>query len=146
VTALLTILANGWTAFSLVSLLAGAGGIGLILLALLGTAYLPGFLRRPLIGAGLALLVGAALFQAGQAKGAHDAFAREAARALAAEQTRTKVAKDITDRVAIQAVRDLAAADATNLKLRKLLDDMDHDPERDRRCTTRDDARRLRAL
>lgn len=143
---LLSILQNGWTAFSFVSLLAGGGGLGLILLAFLGTAYLPGFLRRPLIGAGLALLVGAALFQAGQAKGAHEAFAREAARALAAEQDRTRIAKDITDRVARQAVKDLAAADATNRKLQELKDAMDKDPERDRRCTTRDDARRLRAL
>lgn len=145
-TALLTILQNGWTAFSLASLLTGAGGLGLILLALLGTAYLPGFLRRPLIGAGLALLVGAALFQAGQARGAHEAFAREAARSLAAEQTRTRIAKEITDRVAIQAVRDLAAAEATNRKLQEINDALAKDPERDRRCTTRDDARRLRAL
>ena len=144
--ALLLVLQNGWTAFSLASLLTGAGGLGLILLAFLGTAYLPGFLRRPLIGAGLALLVGAALFQAGQAKGAHEAFAREAARALAVEQTRTKVAKEITDRVAVQAVRDLAAADATNRKLQEINDALATDPERDRRCTTRDDARRLRAL
>lgn len=56
-TALLIVLQNGWTAFSLVSLLTGAGGLGLILLAFLGTAYLPAFLRRPLIGTGLALLV-----------------------------------------------------------------------------------------
>jgi hypothetical protein len=146
VTALLTILGNGWTAFSLISLLTGAGGLGLILLALLGTAYLPGFLRRPLIGAGLALLVGAALFQAGQARGAHEAFAREAARALAAEQTRTKIAKDITDRVAIQAVRDLAAAEATNRKLQEINDAMRKDPDRDRVCVDRGMARRLRAL
>jgi signal transduction histidine kinase len=143
---LLSILQNGWTAFSLVSLLAGGGGLALILLAFLGTAYLPAFLRRPLIGAGLVLLVGAALFQAGQAKGAHDAFAREAARALAAEQDRTRIARDITDRVSRQAVKDLAAADATNRKLQELKDALDKDPERDRRCTTRDDARRLRAL
>lgn len=143
---LLTILQNGWTAFSLVSLLTGAGGLGLILLALLGTAYLPGFLRRPLIGAGLALLVGAALFQAGQAKGAHDAFAREAARVLAVEQARTKVARDITDRVAVQAVKDLAAAEATNRKLQEIADAMRKDPDRDRVCVDRGMARRLRAL
>ena len=136
---LLTILQNGWTAFSLVSLLTGAGGLGLILLALLGTAYLPGFLRRPLIGAGLALMVGAALFQAGQAKGAHDAFAREAARALAAEQARTKVARDITDRVAVQAVKDLAAA----AKLQRKIDETPNDP---RSCLDRNAADRVRGI
>lgn len=143
---LLAILQNGWTAFSLASLIAGAGGVGLILLALLGTAYLPAFLRRPLIGAGIAILVGAALYQAGQAKGAADAFARDAARALEAERTRTKIARDITDRVAIQAVRDLAAADATNRKLKEINDALAKDPDRDRVCVDHGLSRRLRAL
>ncbi|MEG9527412.1 MAG: hypothetical protein MIL41_16880, partial [Hyphomicrobiales bacterium] len=82
------LLTVGWTALSLGATIAGLGGIGLILVALLAAAYLPSFLRTPLIGAGIVLLVGGALFQAGQAKGTADAFAVAAAKELKAEKVR----------------------------------------------------------
>ncbi|GJD92946.1 hypothetical protein [Methylobacterium iners] len=142
----LAFLQNAWTAFSPIAAIAGLSGIGLLVLAFVGLSWLPGFLKRPLIFAGVVLIAGAAIYQAGQAKGAHDAFARDAARALAAEKTRTAIAKDITDRVSIQAVRDLAEIQATNKKLQGINDVLAKDSERDRRCTTHDDARRLRDL
>ena len=143
---ILSLLANAWTGFSPLALVAGLGGIGMIVVAFLGLTILPGFLKRPLIGAGLVLLTSAAIYQAGTAKGAHDAFALDAERALAAERTRTKVARDITDRVAIQAVKDLAEADATNRKLKEINDALGKDPDRDRVCVDRGMSHRLRAL
>lgn len=143
---LLALMQNGWAAFSLASALAGGVGLGLIALALLGSAWLPAFLRRPLIGFGLALLVGAALYQAGQARGAHEAFARDAERALAAERTRTAIARRITDAVAVQAVRDVASVQAANRKLQELTDALRKDPDRDRVCVDRSLSRRLRNL
>lgn len=142
----LALLANAWTAFSPLAAVAGLGGIGFLVVALLGLSWLPGFLKRPLIGAGVILLASAAIYQAGTAKGAHDAFARDAARALAAEKTRTAIAKDITDRVSIQAVRDLAELQARTQKLQELNDALARDPNRNRVCVDRDLSRRLRQL
>ena len=142
----LALLANAWTAFSPLAAVAGLGGLALLVVALLGLSWLPGFLKRPLIGAGVILLASAAIYQAGTAKGAHDAFARDAERALEAERTRTKVAREITDRVAFQAVRDLAALQAANQKLQEINDALARDPNRDRVCVDRDLSRRLREL
>lgn len=67
-----------------------------------------------------------------------------------ASSDRTRIAKSITECVVGQAIRDLTAVDANNLKLRNLLDDMGlnlaRDPEQDHRCTSGENARRLRAL
>lgn len=145
-TSLLALLQNGWTAFSLASLLAGGAGVGLILLALLGTAYLPAFIRRPLIGAGIAILVGAALYQAGQAKGAADAFARDAARAIAAETERAAKAERATRDDRARAVQDLADDQARTQKLQEMNDALRKDPDRDRVCIDRDLSRRLHDL
>lgn len=142
----LALLANAWTAFSPLAAVAGLGGVGLLVLALVGLSWLPGFLRRPLIAVGIGLIVGAAIYQAGTAKGAHDAFARDAARALDAERTRTAVARQITERLAVQAVRDLAATQADLQKLKDLNDALRTDPRRDGVCLPRDLSRRLRNL
>ena len=140
------LLNNAWTAFSPLAAVAGLGGIAALVLALVGFSWLPGFLKRPLVAVGVVLLTGAAIYQAGTAKGAHDAFARDAARALAAEQTRTAVARRITDRIAVQAVRDLAAAQADAQKLKDLNDALRADPNRNRVCLPQRLSRRLRDL
>jgi hypothetical protein len=116
------------------------------MLALVGLSWLPGFLRRPLIAVGIGLIVGAAIYQAGTAKGAHDAFAHDAARALAAEKTRTAIARDISNRIAVQAVRDVSAARADAQKLKDLNDAIRTDPYRNRVCVPVGLARRLRNL
>lgn len=144
--AALALLQNAWTAFSPLAAIAGLSGLGLLALAFLGLSWLPAFLRRPLIAVGVLLLASAAIYQAGTARGAHDAFALDAERALAAERTRTEVARKITDAVAIQAVRDLTAAAAANTKLKEINDALRDDPNRDRVCIDRDLSRRLREL
>lgn len=145
-TALLATVQNGCAAFSLVAALTGVGGLGLIMLAVLATSWLPAFLRRPLIVAGIAIVVGAALYQAGQAKGAHEAFALDAARAIAAETARAEWSEKIAAAIAAQATRDFAAAQADNIKLKELNDALRTDPHRDRECLDRGLARRLREL
>lgn len=147
----LTLLSHGWTAFSVVATVAGLGGVGLIAVALLATAYLPAALRHALVAAGLVLLIGAALFQAGQAKGAHDAFALQAkadlqrARDALAEVNRqvaaaAKVSSD--DRARAEAAE--ASAKAAAKRLRDLQAQLARTP--DAGCVTHDDARRLRGL
>ncbi|MGU3284695.1 hypothetical protein [Methylobacterium mesophilicum] len=148
-------LAVGWTAYSFGATVAGLGGAGLIVLGLLATAYLPAFIRRPLIAAGIALLAGAALFQAGQAKGVHEAAAAEAARNLAqakadaaatlAEQARqAAAAKDIAAKDKDRADAAEADAQASASRLRDLQAYLKG--TKDRPCGSADDARRLRAL
>jgi hypothetical protein len=146
VSALLETLARGWTAFSIPATLAGAGGLGLIALAFLASAYLPAFLKRPLIAAGICLFAGAALFQAGEAKGARDAFAREASRAIAAETKRADLSEAINRSQAAQAAKDLEAERARNSKLKDILDAMARDKDAARVCVDRNIARRLRDL
>ncbi|MGE8128506.1 hypothetical protein ACQKQD_16145 [Methylobacterium sp. NPDC080182] len=152
---LATIVSHGWTAFSLAATLAGIGGIGLIALAVLATAYLPAWLRRPLIGAGIVLLVGAALYQAGQAKGAHDAFAVEAARTLRQEKARAEAALREERRQVAEANKisadDRARADAATAAAKasaKRLADLQRHLARtpDGACVGGDDARMLRGL
>jgi hypothetical protein len=151
----LTLLRRGWTAFSLSATLAGLGGVGLIAVALLAAAYLPGWLRRPLIGAGVVLLVGAALYQAGQAKGAHDAFAVESARTLKRERDEAAAALAEVRRQAAAASKisdaDRARADAAEAsaklaaaRVRELQRHLARTP--DAGCVTDDDARLLRGL
>ena len=59
-----------------------------MLAAVFGLVLVPERLRTPAILAGAALIALAAVWQAGEAKGAHDAFARDAERALEAESKR----------------------------------------------------------
>ncbi|MEE7459663.1 hypothetical protein MPAR168_22300 [Methylorubrum populi] len=91
-------------------------------------------------------MIGAALYQAGQAKGAHDAFALQSARAMAAEIKRTEAAETVAARIAAQAAQDLAAEQADNRKLQELNDALRTGPHRDRECLSRDLSRRLRDL
>lgn len=143
---LLTTLANGWAAFSLYAALGGLGGLALIALALLLGAYLPAALRRVLFGAGLAVLVGVALFQAGQAHGARQQLSLDAARAVKAEAARAAAAEAVAHDIAEQATRDLAAEQADSAKLKGLLDDLRSHPDAGDACLPRDLSRRLRAL
>ncbi|WP_375455639.1 hypothetical protein [uncultured Methylobacterium sp.] len=142
----LALLADARAAFSPLAALAGLSGLGLVLLAVLGVAILPGRLRMPLVLAGAALLALAALWQAAEAKGAHDAYARDAARAIAAERTRAEKAETIVRNDRAQADRDLADARAQATKLKDLTDALAHDPRRTGVCLDRDLSRRLRSL
>lgn len=143
---ILATLANGWAAFSVLATIGGIGGLALIAAALLLGAYLPAGLRRVLFGAGLALLVGAALFQAGQAHGARQQLALDAGRAVEAEKARASAAEALAHDIAEQATRDLAAEQADSAKLKGLLDDLRSHPDAGGACLPRDLARRLRAL
>lgn len=146
VSSFLLTLANGWTAFSILATLSGIAGIALIALAVFGTTFLPSFIKQPLIIAGICLLVGGALYQAGQAKGAHLAFEAEASRALAAETKRADLAEATNKQQAAQAAKDLAAEKADNAKLKELNDAASKDKDAGVTCVDRDLARRLRNL
>ncbi|TXM65498.1 hypothetical protein [Methylobacterium sp. WL120] len=146
---LLALIANGWTAYSFAATLVGGTGFVLIAIAILAAIYLPLFprvLRNLLVGAGVALILGAALYQAGQAKGAHEAFARDAERAIAAERKRADAAERVMAADAARAAQDLAAAQADTRKLQELNDALAHDPRRNGVCLPRDLSRGLRAL
>ncbi|APT31939.1 hypothetical protein MCBMB27_02648 [Methylobacterium phyllosphaerae] len=143
---LLATFANGWAAFSLLATISGLGGIALIAAALVFGAYLPAGIRHALVGAGLGVLVGAALFQAGQARGAHNQLALDADRAIEAERVRRVAAEAVSSAIAEQATRDLAAEQADTAKLKGLLDDLRSHPDASGACLPRDLARRLRAL
>lgn len=145
----LSVLENGWTAFSFWSALAGAGGLGAIAAAVLAGLYLPlipAFLRHTVLAVGVALLVGAGLYQAGMQKGARDAFARDAVRALAAETARADAAVAIAARDRERTARDLASANADLAALKEITDALAKDSDRGRTCLDRDTARRLRSL
>lgn len=143
---LLLTLAHGWASFSIAATLAGALGIALIALAVFGTSFLPSFIKQPLITAGICLIVGGALYQAGEARGAHDAFAQEAARAQAAETKRADIAEAQQKQQAAQAAKDLAAAKADVAKLKELNDAVAKDKGAGDTCLDRDLAGRLRKL
>lgn len=147
-------LSNAWTAVSPLALVGGLSGLGLILVALLGLAMMPGvvaafvpnWLKHGLILIGAGLLALSAAYQAGQAKGTHDAFAKDAKRAIAAEAARADAAERIKDQIAVQATKDLAAEKAANRKLKDLNDALAKVPGHDRVCVDRDLSRRLRDL
>lgn len=139
-------LSLAWYAFSPLSAFIGLTGIAILVLAVLGVALIPAFLRKPAILVGCVLLATAAIWQAGQAAGAHAVFVRQAEAALAAEAKRADHAEIITGDLAVQATKDLAAAQADAAKLKDLLDGISKDPARNRACATHDDARRLRNL
>lgn len=151
----LHLLSAGWAAFSVGATIAGVGGVGLILLALLAAASLPSWLRTPLLGVGILLLVGAALFQAGQAKGSHDAFALTAAEKL--RDAKAKAEADLREarRQAAAGARISAAdtaradaaeaaANAARARLAELQRHLARTP--DRACASDADARLLRGL
>lgn len=137
---------QAWAAFSPLASIVGACGIACVVVAFAGAMFVPEKLKLPLIGVGALLIVGAAVWQAAEAKGAHDAFAVAKEAALKAEQERAEKAEAITRDLAEQSTRDLAAAQADALKLKELNDALAHDSRRDGMCVPRDLSRRLRAL
>ncbi len=143
---MLGVLFQAWAAFSPLASIVGVCGIACVVVAFLGAVFVPEKLKMPLIGLGAALIVGAALWQAAEAKGAHDAFKVVAAANLKAERERAEKAEAITKDLAEQATRDLASAQADTRKLKELNDALAHDPRRDGVCVPRDLSRRLRAL
>lgn len=143
---MLGVLFQAWAAFSPLASIVGACGIALVVAAFLGAMFVPERLKLPLIGLGAALIVGAAVWQAAEAKGAHDAFDVVAAANLKAERERAEKAEAITRELAEQSIRDLVAAQADALKLKELNDALARDPRRDGACVDRGLARRLRAL
>jgi hypothetical protein len=140
------ILFQAWAAFSPLASIVGACGIACVVVAFVGAMFVPERLKLPLIGVGALLITGAAIWQAAEAKGAHDAFKVVAAANLKAEHERAEKAEAITKDLAEQATRDLASAQADTRKLKELNDALAHDPRRDGVCVPRDLSRRLRAL
>lgn len=144
----------GAAALSLGAAFAGLSGLALIVAGLFGLALLPPFLgafvpdwlRRGLVLAGAALVLGAGLYGAGRIKGVEVAAAIAAEKALAAEVERTRLAEKVTADIAAQATADLAAEQEANARLRKLNDDLSKDPGRDDPCLDRGLSRRLRDL
>lgn len=143
---MLAILLQAWAAFSPLASAVGACGLACIVVAFVGAMFVPERLKMPLIGVGALLITGAAIWQAAEAKGAHDAFKVVAAANLKAEHERAEKAEAITKDLAEQATRDLASAQADTRKLKELNDALAHDPRRDGVCVPRDLSRRLRAL
>lgn len=136
---------NAWAAFSPAAAAIGLGGLGLLVLALL-LPVLPGWVRAAAVLLGLALAVGAAIYQAGTAKGAHDAFAVAAERARSAETIRADLAEASAREIGAQAVADAEAHAQTLATLRKLTDALAKRPDRDRIALPHDLARGLRLL
>ncbi|MDH2313172.1 hypothetical protein [Methylobacterium brachiatum] len=140
------VLFQAWAAFSPLASIVGASGIACVLVAFLGAMFVPERLKLPLIGLGALLIAGAAVWQAAEAKGAHDLYVAAHQAALRAEQLRAEKAEAITRTLAEQATRERAAARADTLKLKELTDALARDPRRDGVCVPRDLSRRLRAL
>lgn len=140
------VLLQAWAAFSPLASAVGACGLACVVVAFAGALFVPERLKLPLIGVGALLITGAAIWQAAEAKGAHDAFAVMQAAALKAEHERAEKADAIARAIAAQATRDLASAQADNAKLKDLNDALAHDPRRDGVCVPRALSRRLRAL
>lgn len=140
------VLLQAWAAFSPLASVVGACGLACIVVAFAGTLFVPERMKLPLIGVGALLITGATIWQAAEAKGAHDAFRVVAAANLRAERERAEKAEAITKDLAEQATRDLASAQADTRKLKELNDALAHDPRRDGVCVPRDLSRRLRAL
>ena len=140
------VLFQAWAAFSPLASIVGVCGIACVVVAFLGAMFVPERLKVPLIGIGAALILGAAIWQAAEAKGAHDLYAAAHQVALKAERERAEKAEALTRDLAEQATRDLAAEQADHAKLKDLTDALARDPRRDGACVPRDLARRLRQL
>lgn len=137
---------NGWAAFSFLATLTGLGGVALIAAALVVGAYLPSFVKTPLIVAGALFLAFAGGLQSGQQRGAAAQLALNHTRAVTAERERAELAEAAARDIGAQAVRD-AEAHALALSAKKESDHAaDVHPDRDRIAVPRDLARGLRAL
>lgn len=151
---LLGALQLGAAAFSLGASVAGLSGLALIAAGLFGlallppvvAAFVPDLVKRALVLAGVALLVGSALYQTGRVKGVQLATRLAAEKAVAAEGERARLAEEVRDKIAAQATADLAAEREANAKLKDLNDALSKDPGRDDPCLDRDLSRRLRDL
>jgi hypothetical protein len=143
---LLALLQAGWSAYSFTATLAGTVGIGLVLLALLATAWLPAFVRHCLVVSGLIILACAGALQLGQYRGAHQALLLQAKLAQKAEAIRADLAEKTVAADAAQAAKDRADLAAQNDALKELLDVQSKSKDRAAECVGRDVARRLRDL
>jgi hypothetical protein len=140
------VLFQAWAAFSPLASIVGACGIACVTVAFLGAMFVPERLKLPLIGVGAALILGAAIWQAAEAKGAHDLYVAAHQVALKAERERAEKAEALTRELAEQATRDLTAEQADHAKLKDITDALARDPRRDGACVPRDLSRRLRQL
>lgn len=122
----------------------GAGGIAILLVALLGLNLLPPILVRPAILVGGSLLAAGAIYQTAYARATHAEQLRGIELARAAEASRTTAAETVTRSISAQAERDRAALAALNRQLEDILHAPN--PSGDRVAIPRDVARRLRGL
>lgn len=139
----LAFLQNVWAALSLVSAVGSIAGLALLAAAIL---VLPGPFKRAALAVGVVLLILSSTYQVAHLAGAERARAVAERRAEAAELERLKRSVEINRRDAERAARAIASAQSDLKKLKELNDALSRDAERNRRCTTRDDARRLRDL
>lgn len=137
---------NAWTSFSAPAAIASATGAGFLVLAFIGVTWLPGILKRPLIGLGLLLLAGGVTYQIAHIDGAQDAFKVTMENALKAEKARADAAERITREIAAQAEKDQAGIEDANRKLKEIKDAVAKDKDAARVCVDHDLARRLRNL
>jgi hypothetical protein len=137
---------QAWAAFSPLASIVGTCGLALVVVAFLGSVFIPEKLKLPAIAVGVALIVGAMIWQAAEAKGAHDAFRAVAEANTKVLRERVEKADAITRDLAEQATHDLADAQVNALKLKELNDALAQDPRRNGACVPRDLSRRLRAL
>ena len=137
---------NLWAGYSLVATLTGFGGLALVAAALFLGAYLPSFLKTPVVVAGAVLAAFAVGAQYGQGEGAAAQRLLDTQRALAAENRRRAEAETIARANAAAAVAEREAALSDQKSLQELIDAVVRDTASGRLCGSRDDARRLRAL
>lgn len=135
-----------WAAFSPGAAILATVGLVLVVVVGLSAALVPERLKLPLVVAGGLLIFGAAVWQAGEAKGAHDALAKGHALELAAEKLRAGLSDKIARDIAAEATADLGAAQTDNANLKALLHDAEKRADAGRVCVPRDLSRRLRAL
>ncbi len=138
------LLRAAWVAYSFTATLGVGLGIAAVVIGLATVAWLPAFLRYPLILAGTLAIVGSAMLQAGQARGVHLEQLRQQERATAAEATRADLAEKTRDEIAARAAADNAQLAQKTQELEKLLNDQS--AQGDAECLDRGIARRLRDL
>lgn len=143
---MLGVLFQAWAAFSPLSSMAFVLGAAAVVTAFIGAVFVPDKLKMPLIAAGIALMVGASLWQAAEIRGAHEIYAATQELALKAEAERADKAEAITRDLAEQATKDLADAQADTAKLKGLDDVLSKDPDGARVAVPRVYSRRLRNL
>ncbi|AMB48249.1 hypothetical protein [Methylobacterium sp. AMS5] len=134
---------KAWTAYSFASTAVGASGIALMVV---GAWLAPGRLKVWLVALGMLILSAAALYQQGRSAGVSETVDLANHQASEAEKIRAQLAAEDAAEDAKKLEAELAQARADNAELKRINDALATDPERDRRCLTVDDARRLREL